>query len=83
MEAIPLAALSIGGSSQAPIPATRDRVYLGQTPGDCRDRRSKRRGKNVFDNEDLAAPFRKVAEFQNGESVFLAALVPQWLRALR
>jgi predicted ABC-type ATPase len=37
----------------------------------------------VFDNEDLAAPFRKVAEFQNGESVFLAALVPQWLRALR
>ena len=37
----------------------------------------------VFDNEDLAAPFRKVAEFQNGASVFLAALVPQWLRALR
>jgi predicted ABC-type ATPase len=37
----------------------------------------------VFDNEDLAAPFRKVAEFQNGKSVFLAALVPQWLRALR
>jgi predicted ABC-type ATPase len=37
----------------------------------------------VFDNEDLAVPFRKVAEFQSGESVFLAALVPQWLRALR
>ena len=132
MEAIPLAALSIGGSSQAPIPATRDRVCLGQSPGDCRDRRSKRRGKTtvfhshlreaglrfinaddiarelkitsyeaaeltdalrrelvrqresfVFDNEDLAAPFRKVAEFQNGKSVFVAALVPQWLRALR
>jgi predicted ABC-type ATPase len=37
----------------------------------------------VFDNQDLAAPFRKVAEFQNGESVFLAALVPEWLHALR
>jgi predicted ABC-type ATPase len=37
----------------------------------------------VFDNQDLAAPFRKVAEFQNGKSVFLAALVPQWLHTLR
>jgi hypothetical protein len=189
MEAIPLAALSIGGSSRAPIPATRDRFYLGQSAGDCRDRWSKRRRKNdvfsfppaesgfalyqrrrhrqrienyqlfsdpirdkltflknasaagynvvlcfigisgpeiseervgmrvsqgghdvpseklvsqfprtlanldaaiqtlpivlVFDNEDLAAPFRKVAEFQNGKSVFAAALVPQWLRAIR
>jgi hypothetical protein len=36
----------------------------------------------VFDNEDLAAPFRKVAEFQHGKSVFVAAPVPQWLRAL-
>jgi predicted ABC-type ATPase len=36
----------------------------------------------VFDNENLAAPFRKVAEFQNGKSVFVAAPVPQWLRAL-
>ena len=37
----------------------------------------------VFDNEDLAAPFRKVAEFQNGKLIFVAARVPQWLGALR
>jgi predicted ABC-type ATPase len=30
----------------------------------------------VFDNEDLAAPFRKVAEFQNGKSVFVATRIP-------
>jgi len=36
----------------------------------------------VFDNEDLAAPFRKVTEFQSGKAVFVAERVPQWLRAL-
>ena len=70
MEAIPLAGLSIGGSSQAPIPATCEAIQTLPMV-------------LVFDNEDLAAPFRKVAEFQNGKSVFVAAPVPQWLRALR
>jgi predicted ABC-type ATPase len=37
----------------------------------------------VFDNEDLTAPFRKVAEFQNGKAVFAAKPVPEWLLALR
>src|SRR5271165_4646858 len=46
MEAARLAALSIGGSSRAPMPATHDRACLGQTPGDCRNRGSKRRGQN-------------------------------------
>jgi predicted ABC-type ATPase len=36
----------------------------------------------VFDNEDLAAPFRKVAEFQSGKAVFVAEPLPPWLRAL-
>ena len=35
----------------------------------------------VFDNE-IAAPFRKVAEFQSGKAVFVAEPLPQWLRAL-
>ena len=36
----------------------------------------------VFDNEDLAALFRKVAEFQNGKAVFVAEPLPQRLGAL-
>ena len=35
----------------------------------------------IFDNDDLAAPFRKVAEFQSGRRVFLAEPVPIWLLA--
>src|SRR4029077_17015836 len=37
----------------------------------------------VFDNENLAAPFREVAEFQDGKPVLVAQVVPQWLRVLR
>jgi predicted ABC-type ATPase len=36
----------------------------------------------IFDNDNLATPFRKVAEFQNGKPFFVAAPVPKWLRAL-
>jgi predicted ABC-type ATPase len=36
----------------------------------------------IFDNDDLSAPFRKVAEFQQGKAVFVFEPVPQWLRAL-
>ncbi len=35
----------------------------------------------IFDNDDLAAPFRKEAEFRNGKSLQLSESVPQWLRA--
>ncbi|HZX65251.1 MAG TPA: zeta toxin family protein [Myxococcales bacterium] len=33
----------------------------------------------VFDNSDLADPFRKVAEFENGEPVLLNEPLPRWL----
>jgi predicted ABC-type ATPase len=36
----------------------------------------------IFDNDDLAAPFRKVAEYRNGKAVFVADPVPEWLRAM-
>jgi predicted ABC-type ATPase len=36
----------------------------------------------VFDNSKLAAPFRRIAEFRNGDAVFLADPVPRWLRPL-
>jgi hypothetical protein len=36
----------------------------------------------IFDNDDLAAPFRKVAEDHNGKPFFVADPVPEWLRAL-
>jgi predicted ABC-type ATPase len=35
----------------------------------------------IFDNDDLAVPFRKVAEFQSGKRIFAAESVPQWLVA--
>ena len=35
----------------------------------------------VFDNDDLAQPYRRVAEFANGKSVFLTDRPPDWLRA--
>jgi predicted ABC-type ATPase len=34
----------------------------------------------VFDNSDLADPFRKIAEFEHGKSVFLSDPLPSWLR---
>jgi predicted ABC-type ATPase len=37
----------------------------------------------IFNNEDLADPFRKVAEFQRGEAHFVAEPVPPWLRVFR
>lgn len=37
----------------------------------------------VFDNSDLAEPFRKVAEFERGKSVFLNEPLPRWLPAKR
>jgi predicted ABC-type ATPase len=36
----------------------------------------------IFDNDDLAAPFRKVAEYRNGKAVFVADPIPEWLRAM-
>jgi predicted ABC-type ATPase len=36
----------------------------------------------VFDNSNLAAPFRLVAVFENGRIVSLHAPVPKWLRPL-
>jgi len=33
----------------------------------------------VFDNSSLADPFRKVAEFERGQSVVANAPVPRWL----
>jgi predicted ABC-type ATPase len=33
----------------------------------------------VFDNNDLQAPFRHVAVFQNGQPVFLKRPIPAWL----
>jgi predicted ABC-type ATPase len=33
----------------------------------------------VFDNDDLAAPFRKIAEFRSGESISTSTPVPVWL----
>lgn len=34
----------------------------------------------VFDNGDLADPYRRVAEFSHGQRKFLAEPVPAWLR---
>ena len=36
----------------------------------------------VFDNSDLNQPFRRVAEFRNGKSVFLAESLPDWFDQL-
>ena len=36
----------------------------------------------IFDNDDLAVPFRRVAECRNGKPSFVADPVPEWLRAL-
>jgi len=35
----------------------------------------------IFDNDDLAVPFRRVAEFRKGKTSFVAEPVPEWLRA--
>jgi predicted ABC-type ATPase len=35
---------------------------------------------HVFDNGDLRTPFRKVAEFENGNPMFTADSVPAWLK---
>ena len=35
----------------------------------------------VFDNDDLRAPFRQVAVFQNGDRVRFSQPVPAWLAA--
>ncbi len=32
----------------------------------------------VFDNQDLARPFRKLAVFQDGQQIFLARRLPPW-----
>lgn len=36
----------------------------------------------VFDNDDLGHPFRRVAIFEDGQARFLAAPPPEWLRPL-
>ena len=35
----------------------------------------------VFDNSDLAQPYRKVAEYAHGNVIYLAAPPPAWLPA--
>lgn len=37
----------------------------------------------VFDNSDLADPFRKVAEFERGRAILLNEPLPRWLPAKR
>jgi predicted ABC-type ATPase len=37
----------------------------------------------VFDNSDLAQPFRKVAEFERGKAILLNEPLPRWLPAKR
>jgi predicted ABC-type ATPase len=37
----------------------------------------------VFDNSDLAEPFRKVAEFERGKAILLNEPLPRWLPAKR
>jgi predicted ABC-type ATPase len=32
----------------------------------------------IFDNDDLAAPFRLAAIYQNGQSTFSAIPIPRW-----
>jgi predicted ABC-type ATPase len=36
----------------------------------------------IFDNEDLRTPYRKVAVFENGKAMYLAAPPPKWLAPL-
>jgi hypothetical protein len=36
----------------------------------------------IFDNSDLRDPYRRVAEFQSGQAVYLAAPVPKWLLSI-
>jgi len=36
----------------------------------------------VFDNDDLARPFRRVAEFEGGREVFRAKPLPRWVKAM-
>lgn len=36
----------------------------------------------IFDNEDLRAPFRQVAVFQNGQRVILNRPMPRWLKTI-
>lgn len=36
----------------------------------------------VFDNDDLARPYRRVAEFAKGEPVLLADTLPAWLKSI-
>jgi predicted ABC-type ATPase len=36
----------------------------------------------VFDNSDLNAPYRRVAEFEAGKGVFIAKPIPKWLAPL-
>lgn len=36
----------------------------------------------VFDNSEVATPYRKVAEFQNGKATMLAKPLPEWLSSL-
>ena len=36
----------------------------------------------VFDNGDLGRPFRRLAEFEKGRRVFLAAGLPRWFRTV-
>ena len=34
----------------------------------------------IFDNDDLASPFRLAAIYQNGQSTFSGTPIPRWLQ---
>lgn len=36
----------------------------------------------VYDNSDMSTPFRKIAEYQQGQAIFLAQDLPDWLAQL-
>jgi predicted ABC-type ATPase len=36
----------------------------------------------VFDNSDLAYPFRKIAEYHDGRPVYMSEVLPMWFRTL-
>jgi predicted ABC-type ATPase len=36
----------------------------------------------VFDNEDLADPFRQIAVFHNGKAAFVAESLPRWMKEI-
>jgi predicted ABC-type ATPase len=61
------------------VPAEKLRARFGRTLENLRQAIRELPHVLVFDNSDLARPFRKVAEFDHGEAVELASPLPGWL----